>query len=403
MTTAAAMEPTLPDDPGLHLLGEELARSALRLGSGLHSGTFAAVTRLLRTVNCYYSNLIEGHDTHPVDIERAMREQYAAGTHLRNLQLEALAHIDVQVLLEEQLTRHPDLNVCAPEFLLQIHREFYERLPEEFRVVSDSANTRAEPVLPGLLRTHDVRVGRHIAPGYRDVPQLLERFGRVYDPAGRSPAAGLVTLAAAHHRLLWIHPFGDGNGRVTRLLTELNLRRLGVPSAGLWSISRGLARRSDDYRAALAAADAERWNDTDGRGPLSYRALVDFSRFFLEVALDQVRYMGGLLEMDNLVDRVAKYGKARQAGMVIGAPAGTTAGKWQDDATRLLRDLVYRGATPRGEVPAMLKLPERTARRVVRLLTDEGFIHSPTSRSTLSLRFPAHAAPYLFPGLYQAR
>jgi len=403
MGTATAKEPTLPDDPGLRALGEELARAAMGLGHGLHSGTLAAVTGLLRTVNCYYSNLIEGHATHPVDIERAMREEYASGTPLRNLQREARAHIEVQILLEGELGLQPGLNVCDPDFLLRIHREFYERLPEEFRVVRDATGGKEEPVVPGTVRAYDVRVGRHVAPGYQDVPRLLERFGLVYDPAHRTPPVGLVTLAAGHHRLLWIHPFGDGNGRVTRLMTVLYLRRLGLPSSGLWSVSRGLARRSSDYKAALAVADAERWNDYDGRGPLSHRALVDFCRFFLDVALDQVRYMSGLLEADHLTARVAKYGRAREAEILAGESFTSDAGRWQEDDTRLLKDLVYRGAIPRGEVPGLLRLPARTASRVVRRLTEDGFIESATSRAPLRLRIPAHAAPHLFPGLYPPR
>ncbi len=43
-------------------------------------------------MNCYYSNLIEGHDTHPVDIERALRHDYSDDPRTRNLQLEAAAH-----------------------------------------------------------------------------------------------------------------------------------------------------------------------------------------------------------------------------------------------------------------------------------------------------------------------
>jgi len=397
------MEPTLPEDPELRTIAEEVSRAALSLGAGLRPGVLAAVAGLLRTVNCYYSNLIEGHDTHPIEIERAMRQEYAPGSHERNLQLEALAHIEVQVLLEGALARHTGLNVCAEAFVLRTHREFYERLPEEFRVVRDPTTGREEPVIPGAIRSYEVRVGHHIAPEAADVPALMERFGRVYDPADRAPPAGLVTLAAAHHRLLWIHPFGDGNGRVTRLMTELYLRRLGLPSSGLWSISRGLARRSGEYKATLAGADAGRWNDFDGRGPLSHRGLVTFCRFFLEVALDQIEYMSRLLEVDQLADRVAKYGKAREAGLLGGSVSGIDRDSWHEDATRLLRDLVYRGQIPRGEVPELLRLPERTARRVVRLLTDEGFIESGTSRAALALRIPARAAPYLFSGLYQVR
>ena len=47
-------------------------------------------------MNCYYSNLIEGHDTHPIDIERALKNDYSQDAHKRDLQLEAKAHIAVQ-------------------------------------------------------------------------------------------------------------------------------------------------------------------------------------------------------------------------------------------------------------------------------------------------------------------
>lgn len=392
------MDPVLPDDPALAGLAEQVSAAAGRLGHGVHPAALEGVRALLRTVNCYYSNLIEGHDTHPVDIERAMRKEYAVGSHARDLQVEAVAHIEVQERLEADLARAPALNVCDPAFLRRIHGEFYERLPAALRVVRDAAGGREEQVIPGALRHHDVRVGAHVAPAHGEVPALLARFARVYDPAGRGAAPGLLALAAAHHRLLWIHPFGDGNGRVTRLMTELYLRRLGLPSPGLWAVARGLARRSTEYKRALAAADDERWNDVDGRGPLSLRGLTVFCRFFLEVALDQVTYMAGLLAVEGLGPRVTAYGRARETGL-LPAPAPDPR-KWSANETRLLSDLVYRGTLARGEVPGLLRLPERTARRVVARLVAEGFAASTSSRAPLTVRFPAHAGAHLFPGLY---
>jgi len=44
-------------------------------------------------MNCYYSNLIEGHNTLPIDIDRALRDDYAGDPKRRNLQLEARAHM----------------------------------------------------------------------------------------------------------------------------------------------------------------------------------------------------------------------------------------------------------------------------------------------------------------------
>lgn len=392
------MDPTIPDEPRLEALATELTAAAAGLGTRLHPETLAAVSALLRTVNCYYSNLIEGHDTHPIDIDRAMAKDYSADPARRSLQLEAKAHIEVQLLLEADLAAHPDRNVCESSYISWIHREFYDRMPQELRVVRDPTGTREIVVLPGTFRDYDVQVGAHIAPEHAELAALLGRFQKTYDPARHTALKSLMALGAAHHRLLWIHPFGDGNGRVARLMTDAYLRRVGVGGHGLWTASRGLARRSTEYRDRLAAADAVRWNDYDGRGPLSLVALTDFCQFFLEVCLDQVRYMDGLLDVGHLVDRVRSYGLARRTGVVSGVTK-----KFGEDAALLLEHLVYRGSIPRGDVPTLLRHPERTARRVVRLLTDEGFIASATSRAPLKLRIPAHAAPFLFPDLYNPR
>ena len=389
------MDPTLPDRTQLEALAAEVAATAGTLGARLHPDTLDAIATLLRTVNTYYSNLIEGHDTHPIDIDRAMKQDYSGDPKRRALQLEARAHIEVQLLVEQRPATDPTFNPCAPESIRWIHAEFYRRLPAELRVVRAPDGSGPRTIEPGAIRDYDVRVGDHIAPPFAEVPALLERFAGTYDPSGRGVVDGLIALAAAHHRLLWIHPFGDGNGRVTRLLTDAYLRRIGVGGHGLWTASRGLARQSTRYRDALAAADAVRWNSYDGRGPLSLRALSDFCGFFLEVLLDQVRYMGGLLAVDTLTDRVRRYAGARTAGVLPGVVAD-----FREEAGLLLEHLAYRGSIPRGQVPKLLRLEEWTSRRVVRVLTDDGFITSATTRAPLRLHIPAHAAPYLFPGLF---
>jgi Fic family protein len=279
-------------------------------------------------------------------------------------------------------------------------------------------------VLPGALRAFDVQVGRHVAPAWRDLDALLARFAVVYDPRcfagnGLGPAGeafdlarALPALGAANHRLLWIHPFGDGNGRVARLMTDAYLRRIGLGGHGLWTVSRGLARERVRYAAALAAADAERWNAYDGRGLRSARALQAFCEFFLDVCADQIGDMGGLLAIDALLERVSAYGRAREAGAVpgpaslrapapqSGPPRGRPPVRFRAEGTRLLRALVAQGPIPRAEVRAITGASERTARRVVQELSAEGFVAFASHRAPLHVRFPAHAVPYLFPGLY---
>jgi Fic family protein len=397
----SALEPLLPDDPRLLERARAVVAAADRLGRHLHPLTLAAITDLLRTVNCYYSNLIEGHDTHPIDIERAMRARYARDTAERNLQEEARAHIEVQLLMEKSLAADPALNVCAPDFLRWLHREFYLRLPEAFRVVRNPDTGREEAVVPGAFRHHDVIVGRHVGPPHAEVAACLARIAEVYDPARHAGPAALVALAAAHHRVLWVHPFGDGNGRVVRLVTDAYLRRIGLGGHGLWTASRGLARRRLEYQAALTGADRERWDDFDGRGARSLKGLVAFCDFFIGTCADQIAYMEGLLAVETLAERVVGYGRARESGALPDPEGRTTrAARFRPEATRLLRDLVFRGALPRGEVPILTGLEERTARRLVRSLVAEGFLGSDSSRAPVRFRIPAHAAPYFFLDLY---
>lgn len=74
----------------------ELAALAAGFRRSLPPEVATALSDLVRSMNCYYSNLIEGHSTHPVDIERAMREEFSADPAKRNLQIEARAHVSVQ-------------------------------------------------------------------------------------------------------------------------------------------------------------------------------------------------------------------------------------------------------------------------------------------------------------------
>ncbi len=395
------VEPLMPDSADLEAKATKVLAAANRIGRALHPDTIAAVVDLLQTVNCYYSNLIEGHDTHPIDIERAMRGEYSKGTQERHLQEEARAHIEVQREMEERLHRESDLNPYSKEFLKWIHKEFYVRTPEEFRIVRNPDTGQTESVIPGELRHYEVKVGRHIPPVYSELSGYLDRLSEAYDPLKHSPTKAMVALAAANHRILWVHPFGDGNGRVTRLMTDACLRRIDVSGYGLWNVSRGLARRKREYLAALEEADSPRWDNYDGRGALSLKALESFCHFFLDICIDQLEYMSGLLHVDSLLARVMAYGKARQAGALPGASgkAGKTSA-FREEMTTLLEHLVLRGKVERSEVRKITGLEIRTARRVVSALTEEGFVTSKTSRAPLYLRIPAHAAPFLFPRLF---
>ena len=384
----AAMEPVLPSSAGdLREAAATLVQTSAKLGGVLHPVTRRSLVELVRQMNSYYSNLIEGHNTHPVDIEKALRKDYSKDPAKRALQLESRAHIEVQRLIENRL-RTGTVSICAAEFLCWIHKEFYDRLPEEFQVVTTKSGKK-DRVEPGKLRTCEVEVGAHVAPSFQSLENFLARFERAYDLTGLDPLDRIVAAGAAHHRLAWIHPFLDGNGRVVRLFTHAYFIKAGLEGHGLWTVSRGFARRRDEYIAALAGADRQRENDLDGRGNLSASGLEQFCTFFLKTALDQVEFMTGLFELDTVLRRISNYAE-RWAGEV-GAPV---------EARYVLCEVLLRGEVPRGDVARLTGKPERTARRLLARLLSDGLVVSDTAKGPIRAAFPAKCVGYYFPRLY---
>ena len=382
------MEPLLVQDSssrraGLTDLAVELAAATAGLRRSLPEGVVVALADLVRAMNCYYSNLIEGHDTHPIDIERALANDYSADPAKRDLQLEARAHIAVQSWIDEGGLDGRALQAAG---LREVHQRFCELLPDGLLWVENPTTGERVRVVPGELRRHDVQVGRLVAVSPGAVPRFLERFEAAYARLGRVDA--IVAAATAHHRLLWIHPFVDGNGRVARLMSYAVLREA-LDTGGIWSVARGLARREAEYKRHLAQCDLPRRNDLDGRGTLSEEALTDFAKFFLEVCLDQARFMEGLMEPTRLRSRIIGWAEAESAK-----------GALPPKAAAVMEAVVYRGEVPRGDVEGLLETSERTARRVTAALLERGVLTSTSSRAPLKLAFPAALASVWMPGLF---
>ncbi len=392
------MTPLLPEEADdLQDLALEVLQQSAALGNRQHPVTLNTLRDLLRIINSYYSNLIEGHNTHPYDIVRAMQKEYDSEPAKRNLQTESVAHITVQKDMERKLREEPEVNMTDREFLCYLHRKFYRQLPKEFRVVTNPETGRESVVVPGELREESVKVGYHEPPAHDSLNAFLQRFAEFYAPAQHHGALKLVAAAAAHHRLMWIHPFLDGNGRVARLFTEAYFHRIPVHGFGLWSVSRGLARRNVDYKSTLSRADAPRRNDLDGRGNLSNEGLISFCRFFLDVCLDQVEYMGELLRLEELVERIRRYIELRSSGMIPG-PSGEKA--LRNESARMLQEVLVKGEAARGAVIAASGLKERTGRSLLGRLIVEGLLVSDTPKGDVRLGFPIHAAGWFFPDLY---
>jgi Fic family protein len=384
----ALMEPMLIPEgsrsrPELIDMALDLTARSAGFRRSMPGNIVTALSDLVRSMNCYYSNLIEGHNTHPVEIEKALKGDYSGDKKKRNLQLEAKAHIAVQKWIDEGSLLH---RATSGNAIREIHRRFCAEVPPELLIVEDPVTHEKFHVEPGELRTGGVAVGKHIAISGGAIPRFLDRFEAVYSNLGRMET--ILATAAAHHRLAWIHPFLDGNGRVARLMTHATLLET-LDTGALWSVARGLARRVDDYKALLANCDQPRRNDLDGRGNLSEEALVTFTRFFLEVCIDQVKFMESLMRPDELRARVIVWAKEQ-------AEAKTLAPK----ADKVLEALLRQGELPRGEVPEMLNTNLRTAQRAVTSLIKQGVILSESPRAPLRLAFPAKLASRWMPGLF---
>lgn len=383
------MEPMLPPDGDRHLedLAMNLAIKASGLASQLPPAVRSGVGDLVRSMNCYYSNLIEGHNTHPRDIDRALTHaDYSADSAKRVLQREAVAHIEVQRLIDHSADVQAE--TTSIEYIVWLHTEFCRRLPEELLWVRNPDTGERRRVIPGQLRTSGVQVGRHIPPAADSLPRFLQRFTETYDPQKLSTIRQIIALGAAHHRLLWIHPFYDGNGRVTRLLSHASLLRCGVGSS-LWSVARGLARRVQEYKSLLMAADEPRRGALDGRGTLSEQALIEFCEFFLATCIDQVDFMSSLLKPGDLLRRMRLHIEEEiQTGHL---PKGSFS---------LLREALLTGEVSRGRAGEITGYGERMARSVVSELLKKGYLQSKSSRSPLILAFPIDAIEGWFPKLY---
>lgn len=341
-------------------------------------------------MNTYYSNLIEGHDTRPRDIERALAGDFDEQEVRRNLQLEAAAHVRLQAEIDHQAAEKTLPEPASVDFIKWLHREFYRDAPDEMLVIkSDHAEFVMEPGAWRSRPEHEVSVGRHRPPASDRVADFMTYFEQRFRFENTGQASRILAMATAHHRLNYIHPFPDGNGRVSRLMSHAMAAQANIGAHGLWSISRGLARGLDsrtDYKRMMDHADSPRQGDLDGRGNLSVQALTDYTQWFLRVCLDQVAFMSELFDLDNLSRRLKRRVEQED--------------RLKPEAFPLLHEALLRGEFERGEAARITGLPERTARRVLNELASLGLLTSETPKGPVSLRFPADALETLFPRLY---
>ena len=393
MADLSQFQPLFPEERvvgPLHELAAELVTECHTLRSQAGEPIVRALSPKLRAMNSYYTNKIEGQHTRPAEIERAIKKDFNADAALARKQRVAVAHMEVEQQLELALAKTAPGEIFSPLLVCEIHGLLYSKLPEADRVTDEG-----ELIVPGEYRTKDVKAGRHVAPPWKDIDGLMEGWAERYRKLAGTEAL-LIGAACSHHRISWIHPFIDGNGRAARLHTHLVLHAMGL-TQGLWSPMRGLARTQEKYYVRLNNADLSRRNDLDGRGPLSQEELIAFASYFLEVCLDQVRFMRERLNLSSLRDRLKSLLLHLQENpWDIGSERSVV----KIDALEALHYVAMAGPIERSRFVAMTGLGERTGRRVLASLLGFGVLTEESPRSPVALGVPLSSLRFLFPNLW---
>lgn len=193
----------------------ERARGALKVTRG---GEDEPILQELRTLFQYLASMmsarIEGNRTTVVDA----LNRTAQGEEGQDGLQEILNLEEASLFIDE---------VVGPDF------HFTEVFVRELHRISVQGLVREGDSAPGSYRTTPVRISqsRHVPPGPEsvsaDMRQLLDFVNQ--DLPGQYH---LLQTAIAHHRFVWIHPFANGNGRVSRLLTYAMLVKQNFTSAG---------------------------------------------------------------------------------------------------------------------------------------------------------------------------
>jgi Fic family protein len=388
-------EPLMPAEAALRPLLErasDLTRAATVLGTSSGKAAQLELRALLRSMNSYYSNRMEGEHTRPSDIERALQQDFSGQADLARKQRLAVAHIRAEQLCEAKIDQRVAADgdagtrwLYTPDALRWLHHELFAGLPAQDLQLADDSQ-----LLPGEFRQRQVAVGQHEAPLWTALPAFLARWHAVYGKVRRGEAS-IVALAAAHHRLAWMHPFPDGNGRVTRLHTHLLLHAWGLTN-GLWSPLRGYARTEARYKALLQAADAPRRGDLDGRGNLTQSGLVEWISYTLDVCIDQVEFMARQLDVQGMRGRI-------EAALAFEASA-VKSGVRPESLIPLHYLFATQLALSRAEFKAMTGLGDRVATEALSALIRRGFVAADTPYGKLRFAVPRHALRFYFPALW---
>jgi Fic family protein len=230
------------DSPLVDVLTELEHLRRLQLRGSTPAPLFFQLKRIFHMLESLGSARIEGNHTTLADyVESKLDGANERSDHLREMENIELAMAFVEESIEKgtNLTEH---------FIRELHAMTVDNLERE----GDRT--------PGAYRAVSVRISQseHLPPDAVQVSSYMQDLvAFINEP--HAPKYDLIKVALAHHRFGWIHPFGNGNGRVVRLLTYALLIKYGfnVQAGGrVLNPTAVFCNDRDKYYSMLALADS---------------------------------------------------------------------------------------------------------------------------------------------------
>lgn len=216
------------------------------------------------------SNAIEGIVTTSTRIRQLVEEKTAP----RNRDEQEIAgYRDVLNIIHENFDAIP----ITRNYILQLHKVLYSHMNNPMAGQTKSVQNYISATYPD---GHTETLFTPLAPF--ETPEALDRICDEYNRViGNMEAEPLIVIPIFIHDFLCIHPFNDGNGRMSRLLTTLLLYRNGFYVGKYISLEAKIAKNKDLYYAALRQAQ-EGWHE-------GTEDAVPFIKYLLGIILSAYR------------------------------------------------------------------------------------------------------------------
>jgi len=299
------------DSPLVDVLTELEHLRRLRLVGTTPVPVFFQLKHIFHMLESLGSARIEGNHTTLADYVESKLE---GSKGLPSDQLREMANIEAAMAYIEEGVQQGHL--LTEHFIRELHALTVVDLERE----GDAT--------PGAYRRKSVKIAQsdHLPPEFLQIPQYMQELVAFINE-NHPPKYDLIKVALAHHRFGWIHPFGNGNGRVVRLLTYTLLIKYGfnVQAGGrVLNPTAVFCNNRDRYYAMLEKADAG-----------TAAGLEAWCIYVLQGILDELRKVDRLTDFTYLADNILlpaiAFARERELITVtearilqIGAQAGIT-------------------------------------------------------------------------------